>query len=214
MLSSKPAFARRGCDGTAQIGLSRFDLRGIRFVTDNEGNDGAGDLAFPANTPVKDMTPEQQAAYWKDKARKHEDRVSAYGGKTPEEIAQLQADLDAARAASQTAEEKAIQEAEQRGESRVRSVLASERVTNALDRALIGRDVEPSKLLSLDRAQFIDGDKADMAKITAWITENTKEKPKGGGANLTRFQGQHEQIETSARETARAVAERRYGKNN
>ncbi|GAA1149220.1 hypothetical protein F6W69_10630 [Microbacterium oxydans] len=210
MLISKPAFVRRGCDGLAQIGPSRFDLLGLRFLTDNEGNDPV-DPGFPANTPVKDMTPEQQVAYWQDKARKHEDRVKAFGGKTPEEIAQLQADLDAARAASQTAEEKAIDEAKQAGRSEVLSILANERVTTAIERALQGRDVDAAKLLTLDRSQFIDGDKADTAKITAWVTENTKEKPKPGGANLARFQGQHEQIETTGRATGEAEAERRFG---
>lgn len=34
--------ARRGLDGLAQIGPSKFDLRGIRFMADNEGADGAG----------------------------------------------------------------------------------------------------------------------------------------------------------------------------
>lgn len=208
MLTSTPTFARRGPDGLAQIGCSRFDTIGLRFVTDNEGADG-----FPANTPVKDMTPEQQVAFHQAKARKLEDRLKAFGGKTPEEIAQMQADLDAARAASQSAEEKAIQDAKQAGRSEVIGILANERVTNALDRALMGRDVEPSKLLTLDRSQFIDGDKADMAKITAWVNENTKEKPRQT-ANLSRFQGQHEQIETTGRATGEAEADRRFGKKN
>lgn len=34
---------------------------------------------FPANTPVADMTPEQQAAYWRDKAQKHEKQWKATG---------------------------------------------------------------------------------------------------------------------------------------
>lgn len=210
MLARTPNFARRGLDGLAQIGLSKFDLRGIRFVADNEGDDGAG-AGFPANTPVKEMTPEQQAAYWQDKARKHEDRVKAFGGKTPEEIAQLQAELDAARSASQSAEEKAIQDAKQEGRSEVLGILANERVTTAIERALQGREVDPATLLTLDRSQFIDGDKADTAKITAWVNENTKEKSKPT-ANLSRFQGQHEQIETTGRATGEAEAERRFGK--
>lgn len=45
---------------------------------------------FPANTPLKDMTVDQQAAYWQDKARKHEDRVKAFGDLTPEAIKELQ----------------------------------------------------------------------------------------------------------------------------
>ncbi|MGH8876782.1 MAG: hypothetical protein ACRD0P_05470 [Stackebrandtia sp.] len=35
------------------------------------------DKGFPEKTPVTEMTPEQQVAYWKDKARKHESRASA-----------------------------------------------------------------------------------------------------------------------------------------
>ena len=210
MLARKPTFARRGLDGLAQIGPSKFDLRGIRFLTDDQGADGA-EAGFPANTPVKEMTPEQQVAYWQDKARKHEDRVKAFGGKTPEEIAQLQTELDAARAASQSAEEKAIQDAKQEGRSEVLGILANERVTTAIERALQGREVDPATLLTLDRSQFIDGDKADMAKITAWVNENTKEKAKPT-ANLSRFQGQHEQIETTGRATGEAEAERRFGK--
>ena len=40
-------FARRGADGLAQIGPSRFDVAGIRFMADNEGAAG-GDAAAPA----------------------------------------------------------------------------------------------------------------------------------------------------------------------
>lgn len=210
MLVSKPTFARRGLDGLAQIGPSRFDVAGVRFFNDNEG--AGGDAAFPADTPVKDMTPEQQVAFHQAKARKLEDRLKAFGGKTPEEIAQMQADLEAARAASQTAEEKAIEDAKQAGRSEVLSILATERVTNALDRALLGREVEPSALLTLDRSQFIDGDKADMAKITAWVNENTKAKQQQT-ANMARFQGKHEQIETTDRETGKAEAQKRFGTN-
>lgn len=179
-------------------------------MADNEGDDGAG-AGFPADTPVKDMTPEQQVAFHQAKARKLEDRLKAFGGKTPEEITQMQADLDAAHTASQTAEEKAIQDAKQEGRSEVLGILANERVTTAIERALQGRDVDPATLLTLDRSQFIDGDKADMAKITAWVNENTKEKAKPT-ANLSRFQGQHEQIETTGRATGEAEAERRFGK--
>jgi hypothetical protein len=35
-------FARRGCDGLAQIGSTRLDVIGARFFTDDAGADGAG----------------------------------------------------------------------------------------------------------------------------------------------------------------------------
>lgn len=49
---------------------------------------------FPANTPVAEMKPEQQAAYWQDKARKHEGRVKAFGDLRPEDIAALREKAD------------------------------------------------------------------------------------------------------------------------
>jgi len=52
---------------------------------------------FPENTPLAEMTVDQQAAYWRDKAQKHERRASAYhtavGGKTADEV---RAELEAA----------------------------------------------------------------------------------------------------------------------
>ena len=87
----------------------------LRFVVDGEEGGGApapkpappktdevsegGDLGFPANTPVKEMTAEQQAAYWKDKARKHEKN------RKPENFDSLVAELEELRAAKQAAED-------------------------------------------------------------------------------------------------------------
>jgi len=45
---------------------------------DTTGSAGDTDTGFPAGTPVADMTAEQQVAYWKDKARKHEERNRGY----------------------------------------------------------------------------------------------------------------------------------------
>ena len=50
----------------------------------------AGDRGYPENTPVADMTAEQQAAYWRTHARKHEDRLKAIDV-TPEELTRLRA---------------------------------------------------------------------------------------------------------------------------
>jgi hypothetical protein len=47
-----------------------------------------GERGYPENTPVADMTAEQQAAYWRTHARKHEDRLKAIDV-TPEELARL-----------------------------------------------------------------------------------------------------------------------------
>jgi len=48
-----------------------------------------GPDGYPLNTPVKDMTPEQQAAYWRAQAKKHEKAVRAFGRFRPEQVKEM-----------------------------------------------------------------------------------------------------------------------------
>lgn len=45
--------------------------------------------AYPPDTPVSEMTPAQQAAYWKRQNRKQEHRLKAYKGISLEEVKEL-----------------------------------------------------------------------------------------------------------------------------
>lgn len=78
----------------------------------NSGGSGQSDKGFPADTPVAEMTLEQQIAYHKHQSRRHEQRATAYyqavGGKSADEIKQ---EMEAARVAKLTADEKAVEEA-------------------------------------------------------------------------------------------------------
>lgn len=190
----------------------------LMFDGETEGNEPGStppeQPKFPANTPVKDMTPEQQAAFHENKARRLEDKLKAFNGLTPEQVTALQADLAAARAASQTAEEKAIEDAKEAGRAEVRTVLANERVKTALDRALEGRIPNTTALLELDRSQFIDGDKANTAAITAWVEANSTKVDAAPPRFPNLHQGPREQITTSDRETGKAEAEKRFGKKS
>lgn len=152
----------------------------LRFLEDPDpdaggGDENKGDPAFPANTPVKDMTPEQQAAYNLHQARKHEARVKAFGDWTPEKIEALQNEANTLRTKSQTTEEKAIEDAKEAGRAEIRSVLASERVKNALAKALEGRIPDAGALLDVDRSKFVKGDQADVEAINAWVADNSTE---------------------------------------
>lgn len=72
----------------------------------------APDKGFPDNTPVVEMSAEQQIAYWMHKARKHEDRVKALN---PNEIEQLRtkaAEFDKLTDAQKSEVEKARERAE------------------------------------------------------------------------------------------------------
>lgn len=148
----------------------------LRFIVEPGDGQGAGDAdapKFPANTPVKDMTPEQQVAFHENKARRLEDTLKGFNGLTPKQIADLQSEVATLRTNSQTAEETALEQAKEQGRAEVRSVLAAERVRSALERALDGRVPSAAALLDLDRSTFIKGDGADVEAITAWVEANS-----------------------------------------
>lgn len=72
-------------------------------------------LGFPANTRAEDMTSEQQAAYYRHQARKHEDRNKEWqrtlDGKTAEEIKAEREELEKLRAKDRTEAENAVEDA-------------------------------------------------------------------------------------------------------
>lgn len=76
-----------------------------------QGASGVGPNGFPLNTPVADMAPEHQAAYHQHHARKHEQRVKAYGQYTPDQVKTMAARLaeieDAQKTEQQRLEERA-----------------------------------------------------------------------------------------------------------
>ncbi|TFD27514.1 hypothetical protein [Cryobacterium cryoconiti] len=200
----------------------RFRNPRLRFITDAEALEastaaaaaaaGDPDPKFPANTPVKDMTPDQQIAFHESKGRKLEDKLKLFGGLTPEQVTALVKERDDLKTANQTDSEKAIEEARESGRAEVRTVLGAERFRTAFTAALAGRTADPAALLDLDRSQFIKGDKPDADAIKVWVEKNStavtaeeKRKPVRIG------QGNRDTIHAAAGEKGKAEAERRFG---
>ncbi len=73
-----------------------------------EQSGGSGDLGFPANTPIKDMTVDQQAAYWKHHDRRKSDMLRNYGGITPEQAKQYQQQVQEFERGQMTPAEQAL----------------------------------------------------------------------------------------------------------
>jgi hypothetical protein len=169
--------------------------------------------AFPTNTPVKDMQPAEQAAYYKQQARKHEDRVKAYGDFTPEKLAELTRERDELRQANQSESERAIEEAKEAGRAEVRQLLAAERVRTALTSALAGRVPDADALLDLDRSVFVKGDKADTDAIKAWVEKHSTESKVAKGAGVVPSQGARDNSVAVAGDQGRAEAARRFKKS-
>lgn len=189
-------------------------LEGVEGANVNGGGSEPKGPEFPADTAVKDMTSEQQTAYWKHQARKHEDRAKAFDGLTPEQVRKNAADLEDLRKKNLSADERAIEDAVERGRSEANGKAAVKVADTALRMALRGRLVDGSTLLN--KPSFVKDGEADIDAIEKWVDDNSTPKDGQGGGkpfpNL--FQGDRESLNKSDRETGKAAAEKRFGKKS
>ncbi|SDG21821.1 hypothetical protein [Microbacterium sp. 77mftsu3.1] len=91
--------------------------------------------------------------------------------------------------------------------------LAIERIADQLDKALEGRKYTASKLLTLDRSQFVaeDGKSVDTVKLQSWVDENSEE----GAAPNRRLPGQGERGDADGGlESGKSAYEKRHPKKN
>lgn len=139
-----------------------------------EGEGGADESTdgFPANTPLKDMTAEQQAAYWKHKARKHEARASAAA-----DYDDIKAERDRLKQATMTDDQKTIEQArnEAADAARVeeRSKLLGQVVKAELRGALTAKKIEAARINAalgpIDTRYFLtDSGEVDTDKVAEY----------------------------------------------
>ncbi|KZM72213.1 hypothetical protein [Nocardia terpenica] len=110
------------------------DIETVETAPEAGESDGVGEEqavnkhGYPDNTPLTEMTVEQQAAYWKAKARMHESRSRAKaGGLSAEEADALRNELqelrDAQLSETERAQQDAIESAREAGRSEARDQL-------------------------------------------------------------------------------------------
>lgn len=80
---------------------------GAQQGSQGNGQQGSDDRGFPDNTPVAEMTPEQQAAYWKHHSRQWESKAKAISQQELEELRRKAGKLDELEEANKTELEKA-----------------------------------------------------------------------------------------------------------
>lgn len=194
MLKISPAGAAR---------FTRFDAMGIRCVdgepeqtqgaagvqTDpppdppaEEGKPpvrGNGEPGYPVDTPIAEMTPEQEAAYWKHKARAHEDRWKQVINRnlTPEQVLEMQQQLDEANAARMTDHERRIADARKEAETETRAALMPQLVRAAITAelarktpAITDEDVQ-ARTEYLDLSKFLTNKgEIDTDKVSSYAT--------------------------------------------
>lgn len=178
------------------------------------GGAGSGNKGFPADTPVADMTPDQQAAYWKDKARKHESRANERS-----DYDTVKAELDRIKAESMSEQEKAVAAAKAEGEKAGRTAAAQESGTKMVDAHIsaavtagrMTQDQADAILEGLDRTKYLTKDHdVDTEKLTRLL--NTVAPAKSGGRPDHGQGGRGSSTKTSGMEAGKAEAERRFGK--
>jgi hypothetical protein len=183
------------------------------------GDDGK-DLGYPKDTPVAEMTAEQQAAYFKDKSTKEEARrkglSKAMGGKTAEELAKDLEELEKLRAGQRSESEKALKEVEDRVRAEERSKAGERVVRAALVTALSHLEkTERDDVISITNlSSFLDEDgELDTDKVQRFVkrvapsdTDSTKRRRDFGG-------GQRRDGAAQRGSGGKAEAQRRFQKN-
>lgn len=164
---------------------------------------------YPDATPVADMVPEHQAAYWKYQSRKHEQRAST---------APDAAEVERLRAAdAELATRKAADLSETERLQKERDDAAALAATNATTAATAVRDalvlrVAIDKGLTTEQADRLQGTtkeelEADADKLKALFA------PAGGGSGATRVGGPRG-ADVGGSSTVESGAERYRAKHN
>lgn len=132
------------------------------------GNEPAG---FPANTPWRDMRPDEQLAYWQHQARRHEERWK--GMSDYEQLKATAQQYQQVIESSQTEHERALAEARRQGHASALEQAGAQLVDQWIRAAAINRlpDESVNALLShLDRKAFLDAQGGvDTAKVYAYV---------------------------------------------
>jgi hypothetical protein len=142
-----------------------------------------GDQGFPADTPLTEMTAEQQVAYWKHKARAHENTVKARADY--DDLKAQAAEAKKLRKERESETEKLIREAGEQATAAARAEVAPRLVMAEFRAAAAGR-IDADRLAALtediDLARFLAGDgSVDLtriaAKVEAWAPAAEQRKP-------------------------------------
>lgn len=160
------------------------------------GSDASRD--FPANTPVANMTPEQQAAYWRTQAQKHEGRnkdlLAITGGKYGDELKNVLDAGEQARRDKLSADERALEDARRTTREEVAREYGPRSVRAAFD-LLLGDMPEQDRNAEidlLDLSKFLTSDgSVDTDKVRR-LAAKIAPADKGQGNQQRNYgQGKH-----------------------
>lgn len=153
----------------------------------------AADKGFPEDTPIAEMTTEQQLAYFKFHDRKKADTLKKFAGITPEQARQAIEDAEQLRQSGLSDNEKAIEDAKAAAAAAAAEEATSKWAPKVL-RSTAGRFIEGDQLESFlaitDAKSFIkDGEfdeEAVVGHLTGLFGGSGKQPPRQWGQSGTR----------------------------
>lgn len=184
-----------------------------------QGGAGQNEPGFPANTPIVEMTTEQQAAYWKHQARKHEDNYKALGN--VDELKQKAAAHDKVVQDNQSEHERNLEAARQEAADNAR---AEERAKNAgelvkahVTAGAAAKGIKPEEIGKavdfLDATKFLAADgTVDSNKVAEFVTTLTPATGTNGRGPDTGGQGRRDNSVESSVKSGRDRFAERHGK--
>jgi alanyl-tRNA synthetase len=173
---------------------------------------------FPADTPVAEMTTEQQAAYWKHQSRKHEER--ARSREDYDAVKAKAAELDRIKAEQMTEQEKAVtkarEEALAEGKRQAMTDLATKYTRAMLDTALTSRGKSPEQVNTLLRhvnfESYVANGEPDTDAIAAYADSIAGPVTGGGQGRADHGQGARgQQGKATGLEAGAAMFRERHG---
>lgn len=180
---------------------------------DDDKDTSLNEHGYPKNTAIQDMTPEQQAAYWKYHSRKNENLLKASVPK--DRFDEVQSELDKVRRESLSEAEKAQEDAKRAGYQEALQKLGPRLVHQTLKAAVAGR-VDDDRIKEylefvdvtkfLDKNGDVDTDKVerfaegiapanDIPDRTGWKSSRgngvDRERPRSGAHSVASAKEEH-----------------------
>lgn len=149
-----------------------------------------GEDGYPLDTPITEMTSEQQAAYWKHKARTHEDKWKQVVNRnlTPEQVLEMQQQLDDANRARMSDHQREVDDARKEGANEVRAALMPQIVRTAIAAELARKAPQITDEDLQARTEYLDLTKfltskgeVDADKVSNYATTLAPAAPAAGG---------------------------------
>ena len=174
---------------TGQQGTGQQQQAGDQGAGGSATTGATGEKGFPENTPVADMTIEQQLAYTRYHSHKHESLANQYRSLGDIETVKAKiAAAEAAEAAKLTPSEQAVNEARAAGKAEAMLEANSAAATAILEANLVARGKSAEEIADIlgpiNASAFIADGKVDTAKVLAFA--NRVAGPADGTTTTTR----------------------------